>query len=245
MHTTNVNNAPSYYAVIPANVRYDSRLSPNAKLLYGEITALSNVTGFCYATNKYFADLYGVTNTSISLWVKQLIECGYINSHIEYKEGTKEILKRYLSLVIVPMQIILNTPPQENLKDNNTSNNNTSLIKSGSENKFSTPALFDLPPLEQKKETKKMFKNSACFDIEYCRDKLKKEADLGVDIDYYYGAVADWSERKPGEKCTDRGWIATLRTFMRKDNDAKKLKLVNPSTENTALSDKMKKYLAT
>ena len=27
---------PSYYAVIPADVRYDPRLKPNAKLLYGE-----------------------------------------------------------------------------------------------------------------------------------------------------------------------------------------------------------------
>ena len=31
---------PSYYAVIPANVRHDTRLSPLAKLLYGEITCL-------------------------------------------------------------------------------------------------------------------------------------------------------------------------------------------------------------
>jgi uncharacterized phage protein (TIGR02220 family) len=118
---------PSYYAVIPANVRYDNRLKANEKLLYGEITALAQSSGFCFATNKYFADLYDVTNTSISLWIKSLIDCGYIKSHIEYREGTKEILKRYLSLVIHPPQIILNTPMQEKLKDNNTSSNNTSL----------------------------------------------------------------------------------------------------------------------
>ena len=116
---------PSYYAIIPANVRYDKRLSANAKLLYGEITALANSTGYCYATNRYFAELYDVTNTSISLWVKQLIDCGHINSHIQYREGTKEILNRYLSLAVLPIEKKLNTPIEEKLKDNNTVINNT------------------------------------------------------------------------------------------------------------------------
>ena len=32
---------PTYYAVINAKVRYDNRLTANAKLLYGEITCLT------------------------------------------------------------------------------------------------------------------------------------------------------------------------------------------------------------
>ena len=57
---------PSYFAVIPANVRYDSRLSANEKLLYGEITALANKDGYCWASNAYFAELYGVTVSTVS-----------------------------------------------------------------------------------------------------------------------------------------------------------------------------------
>ena len=88
----------SYYAVIPANVRYDEQLSPNAKLLYGEITALCNSEGYCWASNKYFAELYEVTTITISRWINALIKRGYITSHFIYKEGTNEIDKRYIQI---------------------------------------------------------------------------------------------------------------------------------------------------
>ena len=73
----------NYYAVIPANVRYDKDLTANAKLLYGEMTALSNEKGYCWATNSYFANLYNVKNETVSRWVSQLIKKGYIRSVIE------------------------------------------------------------------------------------------------------------------------------------------------------------------
>jgi hypothetical protein len=50
---------PSYYAVIPADIRYAEDLSELQKLLYGEVTALCNKEGFCWASNSYFANLYG------------------------------------------------------------------------------------------------------------------------------------------------------------------------------------------
>lgn len=123
-------NKKSYYAIIPANVRYDEDLTPNAKLLYGEVTALCNEKGYCWANNSYFADLYGVSNVSISKWINQLVKQGYLSSEIKYKEGSKEILYRYLRLVNNPIKEKFNTsqrkvndPIKEKFKDNTTSNN--------------------------------------------------------------------------------------------------------------------------
>lgn len=69
---------PSYFAVIPASVRYDERLKPSEKILYAEITALINIKGYCYATNQYFSKLYGVHKNSISIWINNLIKYGYL-----------------------------------------------------------------------------------------------------------------------------------------------------------------------
>lgn len=128
-------NNPNYYAIIPANVRYDKDICPNAKLLYGEITALCNQTGICWAKNEYFSSIYGVSKTSISKWISQLVDKGYIRNELIYKAGTKEVLKRYLSLLThpiegklkTPIEQKLNRPIEEKLKDNNTRINNTSI----------------------------------------------------------------------------------------------------------------------
>ena len=112
----------SYYAIIPAPVRYDKDLQANAKLLYGEITALANEKGFCWATNEYFSNLYGVSETSISKWINGLIKKNYISSKMVYEDGKTY---RYLTIVYDGIKEKLNTPIEEKLKDNNTSNNTT------------------------------------------------------------------------------------------------------------------------
>lgn len=119
-----------YYAIIPANVRYDENLTDGAKLLYGEITALTNEKGYCWASNSYFAELYGVSKVTISNWIRQLKKGGYIYSEIKYKEGTKEIDKRYIRILYDPIKENFNTPIKENFKENNTDINNTSNIYS-------------------------------------------------------------------------------------------------------------------
>lgn len=117
---------PNYYAILPADVRYDSDLKDKAKLLYAEICALSNKDGYCFATNKYFAELYNVTPTTISLLIKDLVDKGYLETEIVYKEGTKEILNRYLRIIKGGYLKNLKEGIKENLKGNNINNNNTS-----------------------------------------------------------------------------------------------------------------------
>lgn len=68
---------PSYYAIIPADVRY-APITPNAKLLYGEITALCSKEGYCWAGNAYFSTLYKSTPRTIKRWVMELETLGVI-----------------------------------------------------------------------------------------------------------------------------------------------------------------------
>ena len=110
---------PNYYAIIPANVRY-SNLKPNAKLLYGEITALSNKLGYCFASNTYFADLYSVSKNTVSRWLSDLKKLGFINIMIE-RDNNNQITKRIIGIVKN-----VDTPIDEKVKVNNTSINTTS-----------------------------------------------------------------------------------------------------------------------
>ena len=115
---------PSYYAILTADVRYHKDLTPNAKLLYAEITALENMNGRCFANNKYFADLYGVSKTSVSKWIRQLESFNCIKTVYIYKEGSIEIDKRYITILKGGSEEKLDMGTREKLKDNNKRINN-------------------------------------------------------------------------------------------------------------------------
>ena len=89
---------PTYNAIIPAAVRYCKELCPNAKLLYGEITALSAGAGFCDKSNRYFADLYDMKRLqTISDWIGQLKKLGFITVELIYSNN--QIDKRILCAI--------------------------------------------------------------------------------------------------------------------------------------------------
>jgi len=130
---------PDYFTVIPAIVRYDDKLRANEKILYSEILTLSRKNGYCYASNKYLSDLYGVSITIISRWINSLIKYGYLVSENEYKAGTNYILRRKLYPTNVKdilnksstyIEQTFNNDIEQKFKDNNTSINDMNNKKS-------------------------------------------------------------------------------------------------------------------
>ena len=81
------NQHQSYYAVIPANVRYSKEVCDGAKLLYAEITSLCNKEGYCWAQNAYFAELYGKSSDTISRWISELAKAGFLLTIVDSAEG--------------------------------------------------------------------------------------------------------------------------------------------------------------
>jgi len=129
-------NKPNYYAVIPANVRYDKTLTPNAKLLYAEITALCNMNGKCSASTSYFSQLYEVSRVSIQKWLKILEDKKYITRVIIYKQGSKQIETRYITLI--------NNPCKNKLTDNSNINIDNTNITYSNRKRFIKPTLNEI-----------------------------------------------------------------------------------------------------
>ena len=115
---------PSYYAIIPAEVRYSKKLTPNAKLLYAEITALCNMNGKCIASTQYFCNLYNVSRSSVQNWLKLLEENGYIIRVVKYKLGSREIESRSITLVDKPSLKISTDNTNINITNTNLTDSN-------------------------------------------------------------------------------------------------------------------------
>lgn len=89
---TTLKEKGSTFSVIPAAVRYDNTLTDKAKILYGTITAYCDKKGYCWATNKDFAEQYKCTIQYIIKLIKSLEN----NNHIKV-ERTSNSRKIYIN----------------------------------------------------------------------------------------------------------------------------------------------------
>jgi hypothetical protein len=203
---------PNYFAVIPANVRYDTELRANAKLMYGEITALSSKYGECTASNNYFAKLYEVDSSAISKWITQLKNKNYIE--VEYETKGKEIERRIIKIIGIDKYQYVLPKEQEGYcqknKENNTSNNITSNKKEiYKERKFKKPTLIEVE--------------------EYCKER-NNEVDPQKFIDFYESK--GWLVGKSPMK----DWKACIRTWEQRSAARSTPKWFNEDSQTQELS---------
>ncbi len=206
---------PNYYAIISAEVRYDKNLTANAKLLYAEITALLNMNGECFATNKYFSNLYGKSIVTISKWIGELIANGYISSIYTYKGGTKEIDRRYISILKGGIKENEKGGIKEKFKDNNTSIN-INLTDSNNKVRFKKPTINEI--------------------AEYCTER-KNNIDAETFYDFYESK--DWKIGKNKMKA----WKACVRTWEKRQtkNNNSMSKIHSHLQKNMNVKEKLKK----
>jgi len=189
-------NQPSYFTILPASVRYDKNLTDSEKILFSEIVCLCNMNGKCHANNQYFMNLYGVSKVTISKRINRLVKTGHLKSVLEYHEGTKQVKRRYLSILAHPMQDIFNRGVKDILKDNSnkSSINNTSLISGYSFEEFWID--YD-KKVGDKENIQKKFENIS----ESNREKIKNH------IPEYKQAQPEKKFRKnPSTYLNQKGW---------------------------------------
>lgn len=87
-------------SLLPAAVRYDSRLKGDAKVLYSEILLLSNKAGYCYATDQHLAALFDAGQRTAARHIAELKKYGYIK--IETKRQGKRITERHIYPLELP-----------------------------------------------------------------------------------------------------------------------------------------------
>jgi hypothetical protein len=128
----------NWAAVIPARYLIAKDITSTQKLLLGLVSSLSNLKGYCFASNEYLAELLNVSKIRISQSVSDLEKKGYMG-RIIYRNDKKEIEQRILTLILdknldIPISKNDNTLPlkidipisknfKENIKINNNINN--------------------------------------------------------------------------------------------------------------------------
>jgi len=117
-----------------------------------------------------------------------------------------------------------------NFSKSEYSENNPTILGNLSENNSeNNPTYNNINTNNIKDNTKILFSESIWNSYESLKNELKNNNDFvkkyaGVNLKHYIEDVLLWSDSK-NEKRTNKGWLATLRNWMKKDLDSNKLKL--------------------
>lgn len=89
----------NWAAVIPARFLIAKDITSTQKLLIGLISSLSNLKGYCFASNEYLSKLLNVNKATVSHSISDLEAKGYIGRVI-YRNDKQEIEQRILTVIL-------------------------------------------------------------------------------------------------------------------------------------------------
>ena len=199
-----MNEQPNYYSIIPAHVRYDKELKPMEVIMYGELTALSNKYGYSYASNNYFAELYNVHKKTVSTWISNLKEKGYIDTVVIRDENMTVTERRIYITAPYPSNHGEGYPQKsgdpihKKTEENNTRINNTRINRDSDETSKSFQYISNnleiiQSPLkaQQLEEAIKDFKDNKLEIVtvatDYCRENSKG-------VNYLIKVLENWNK---------------------------------------------------
>ena len=201
---------PGYWAVLPAAVRYDPQLPPSAKILYAEISALTDQRGFCFASNDYFQKLFQISDRTLQRLFKSLQKHGYIRIQDgDGGAGRRKIYAGINPLAENPDKNVGVTPTKMSGSNNNSIENNTPPTSPPGGERAKTP----------KKEPTWKPKRFAGFWNFYPKSAHKSKQ----------AAIKAWDQLKPSDELIDE--IAkALRRQMATDQWKRGIGIPYPST---------------
>lgn len=160
---------PAWQAVIPSRYLVAKDINSTQKILIGLISSLSNMTGYCFASNEYFEELTSIKKVTISQLISDLEKKGYIKRIIK-RDEKKQVIQRILVLDLTKEVPLKNEVPP-------------------SEIHHTLPLKSDIPPSEKRKDNIKI-------NININNKDNKEQQQLVFISDDWKGLWAEWMEYK-------------------------------------------------
>jgi hypothetical protein len=221
-----INESPSYWSILTAEVRYSDKLTDFEKVLFSDITALTNKNGYCTASNAYFSRVFNKSQRSITRSITHLIENKFLKGEYIFDEQNKEIIERRLFIACHSMSRGIDKNVQggidkfvhrgidKNVQDNNINNiNNINMNKR--EGETSSPNARTI-----EKFKKPLLQDIKTYMAEYSEER-KKDIDITNEAEMLFNYYEANGWRVGKNKMKD--WKASVRTWViRSTSDYKK-----------------------
>jgi uncharacterized phage protein (TIGR02220 family) len=150
------------FGQIPDKVRYNNELTFFARLIYTDILSLAKKENFCFATNQYFADLYNVSQKTVSISIKELEKEFCIS--VELTKDSRGTYRKITPLHFIGITKTSNRM-EENVKRGITKTSN-------GYNKNVKPVLQNIPTgMEENVKPKEYITNNIEINIENNKEK--------------------------------------------------------------------------